>query len=47
MQHRRLPAACIIRQRTGSNTPAVLPKLVVEWCIAWNGIISMLPLHQH
>ena len=25
---------------------AVLPKLVVEWCTAWKGTISMLPLHQ-
>ena len=41
------PAARIIRQRTGLNMPAVLPKLVLEWCTAWNGTISMLPLHQH
>ena len=47
MMQRRLPAAHIMRPRTGLNTPAVLPKLDVEWCTAWNGTINMLPLHQH
>ena len=49
MMQRRLPATRITtgRQRTGLNTPAVRPKLAVEWCTAWNGTIRMLPLHQH
>ena len=47
MMQRRLPAAHIIRPRTGLDTPAVLPKLDVEWCTAWNGTINMLLLHQH
>ena len=47
MMQRRILAVRIIRQHTGSNSPAVLPKLAMEWCTAWNGTISMLPLHQH